>query len=381
MQEKQFIFDNLEKLSTYLYPIEINQIQIVQCVSNLFQENQTQDSFSFRLRVDYENEYNIKYSLKEKHEEKPKNVLKSLEYTSLFFSKMKRGSDYTSEELKDFDSIINYSGLSVDEINLDKIFNVFLPQSLVKKCQKILTQENEAKEDRKNEIINWLHEMKVDNYTINQDLTIDVNGSVNLERKSLESFPYAFGVIEGDFNCSYNELKSLKNSPQIIKGEFNCQSNRLQSLIGGPVSAKDYFCSYNNLTNLEGITSIVNGNVGCAHNRLKSLEGLKKVGKDLYCENNSFDLAALYPVNILGTIHCDEFSKLPLEYKNQKTTYYEDGVYSVPETKDIILGDAIKAYQKGMSISDYQVIELAKKEKTLLEKNINSPQSSHKIKL
>jgi hypothetical protein len=51
-------------------------------------------------------------------------------------------------------------------------------------------------------IIKWLDSFGIKNYTINDDLTIDVKGSVNLDQQSLTCFPsfIKFNKVSGDFS-------------------------------------------------------------------------------------------------------------------------------------------------------------------------------------
>ena len=46
----------------------------------------------------------------------------------------------------------------------------------------------------------------ITNYTINQDGSIDVNGSVNLSRENLTKLPLKFNRVSGYFDCSNNQL-------------------------------------------------------------------------------------------------------------------------------------------------------------------------------
>ncbi len=41
----------------------------------------------------------------------------------------------------------------------------------------------------------WLKAMKIQKYTIDTDLTVDVDGDVNLEMKKISLFPVQFGEI------------------------------------------------------------------------------------------------------------------------------------------------------------------------------------------
>ena len=115
----------------------------------------------------------------------------------------------------------------------------------------------------------WLYEMEVKDYTINEDFSIDVANSINLENKGLSSFPsyIKFNKVEGYFYCSFNQLTTLEGAPNEVGGGFYCENNQL--------------------TTLEGAPSIVEGNFSCYNNQLTSLEGApSKVEGYFYCYNN-----------------------------------------------------------------------------------------------
>jgi hypothetical protein len=77
-------------------------------------------------------------------------------------------------------------------------------------------------------ITKWLDEMAVTNYIINDDLTIDVNGDVDLHGENLEMFPsyVHFGRVAGSFYCSSNQLVSLEGCPREVGGWFDCRNNK-----------------------------------------------------------------------------------------------------------------------------------------------------------
>ena len=64
----------------------------------------------------------------------------------------------------------------------------------------------------KEQIKQWLDENEVKNYTINKDLKVDIEGSVDLSYKNLKELPVQFGKVGGYFSCSDNQLKSLKGA-------------------------------------------------------------------------------------------------------------------------------------------------------------------------
>ena len=55
------------------------------------------------------------------------------------------------------------------------------------------------------EIINWLDRYNIQYCTINEDLTVDVEGDVNLSKKGLNFIPVQFGRVSGNFDCSDND--------------------------------------------------------------------------------------------------------------------------------------------------------------------------------
>jgi len=108
----------------------------------------------------------------------------------------------------------------------------------------------------------------VNNYIINDDGTIDVKDNVCLCHKSLTSIPVQFGVVHGDFDCSFNRLKTLKGSPKFVKGNFNCSNNLLVSLYGAPQYVEgSFYCHDNQLTSLNNITKKINGILYCYNNK------------------------------------------------------------------------------------------------------------------
>ena len=99
--------------------------------------------------------------------------------------------------------------------------------------ESILNRNNHSgegfKAQRREMIEKWLKEYDIESYTINDDLTINVNGDVDLKYKELTEFPdyIQFGVVKEDFYCSYNELTSLKGAPENV-ASFYCSNNKVQ---------------------------------------------------------------------------------------------------------------------------------------------------------
>ena len=137
------------------------------------------------------------------------------------------------------------------------------------------------------EIHSICNKYNIENYTINSDGTIDVDGDVNLHNKGLTKLPLHFNRVSGDFNCYKNKLTDLEG-PQSVGGDFYCYGNKLTSLEGAPKSVGgDFLCRDNNLTSLEGVPQSVSGHFSCRDNNLTSLEGLEfKSFKRINLQNN-----------------------------------------------------------------------------------------------
>ena len=105
------------------------------------------------------------------------------------------------------------------------------------------------KQSYEQEIKSWCEEMEIENYTINSQGEIDVDGSVNLKNKDFKELPYKFGKVEGYFSLDgCKNLTSLKNCPDRVYGDFDCSKCiKLNSLDDCPKAVVSNFsCEYCN---------------------------------------------------------------------------------------------------------------------------------------
>lgn len=117
------------------------------------------------------------------------------------------------------------------------------------------------------EIERWLQQYSIYDYTINENLDVDVNGDVILTNKNLTEFPFQFGVVTGDFSCSFNILTSLQHCPTTVGGNFYCTGNILTSLEHCPSCVgRGFYCYKNKLTSLQYCPSHIGGDFGCENN-------------------------------------------------------------------------------------------------------------------
>ena len=114
----------------------------------------------------------------------------------------------------------------------------------------------------------WLESMGIQNYTIHKDLTVDVNGDVDLSAKDLSRIPVQFGIVKGYFTCAQNKLTSLLGSPKAVYS-FYCDNNQLTTLKYFPEKVvKNITCSFNKITDLQYLPKKIKGNFDCSNNPL-----------------------------------------------------------------------------------------------------------------
>lgn len=139
------------------------------------------------------------------------------------------------------------------------------------------------------EIKAWLDAHEVSNYIINNDLSVTVNGNVNLNGILAEKvLPVKFKDVVGYFDISNNSLISLEGSPHSVTRDFNCSNNQLESLFDAPYKVFDFDCSNNMLKNLSYCPKEIQGFFNCSNNNLDSLLGVPRTIKDYFdCSNNN----------------------------------------------------------------------------------------------
>ena len=162
---------------------------------------------------------------------------------------------------------------------------------------KLFRYENFIKES-KEDIDSICKKFGIENYTINEDSTVDVDGDVNLHNKGLTKIPLKFGEVSGNFDCGYNKLKSLEGSPLSVGRVFSCISNQLKSLEGAPELVDgSFYCSYNQLKSLDGISRRISGGIYCYSNQLRDVKGVKDgwLGDFGVTGNPVYEIFKLFP--------------------------------------------------------------------------------------
>lgn len=101
---------------------------------------------------------------------------------------------------------------------------------------------------KKTIIKKWLDEMRIKDYVIKKNMTIDVHGSVIISNYKIgENFPdyIQFNKIDGNFSIQRNNFTTLRGCPYEVHGMFSCSNNKLKSLKYAPKVVHNFFCHDN----------------------------------------------------------------------------------------------------------------------------------------
>jgi hypothetical protein len=166
-------------------------------------------------------------------------------------------------------------------------------------------------------------EKYLENYTINPDGTIDVNGDVKLSSRLgfMTQLPVKFGKVSGDFICNVNKLTTLEGCPNYVEGDFRCEIN--------------------DITSLEHCPKYVGGRFGCSNTT--SLTTLKGIGKceiidEFWCINKNIppeNYIYILTAKVGGDIYTGE-----LTLNNILNTYKNEVKYlhkALSELKKVII--------------------------------------------
>ena len=192
------------------------------------------------------------------------------------------------------------------------------------------------------EVIKVCRRYKIKNYTINDDLSIDVDVDVSLISNGLEYLPLKFNYVDGNFNCSNNKLKTLEGSPQILDGSFLCFENELKSLEGSPsVVNGNFICYENELESLEGCPQILDGDFSCSDNKLKDLEHFPEVNGIISMRGNPVDLLVHTFIKNADIFMIEDFTDYEI-VRNRDTvmldrleTFIRDNYLKMPDLEGI----------------------------------------------
>jgi hypothetical protein len=210
--------------------------------------------------------------------------------------------------------------LNNKEVNFLEGYNVMCPEFILKDDNYYYVHDHRC-ENIKDLPLTYIHgvcsKFKIRNYTINDDYTIDVDGSVSISNRKLSKIPLKFNKVSKHFNCNNNNLTTLEGSPESVEWSFWCYSNQLTTLEGSPKKVGDSFdCAWNKLTTLKGSPDSLNGDFFCYNNQLTTLEGGPTyVGGYFDCKNNQLTTLKGGPESVGGYFDCRTNPLTSVEYK------------------------------------------------------------------
>ena len=177
----------------------------------------------------------------------------------------------------------------------------------------------------KEDIEQWLNDQKIQNYVINDNLIVDVNGNVMLTKICTE-IPIQFGTVHGNFHCSYNHLTCLFGCPSSVIGDFVVFNNNLNTVEGIPKHITgDCFLQYNPLENLKKISdTIIDGNLFLNNTNITYFDPSqlpKAVGKKIFLSNQDSPI--------------ENFELFTIQKRNKNDTLQYELITSIDEINSV----------------------------------------------
>lgn len=112
------------------------------------------------------------------------------------------------------------------------------------------------------EIVKLCEKYDIEHYTINDDMSIDVDGDIEFYALNSTTLPLSFSKVYGSFHCLHNHFTTLKGCPNYVCGTF--------------------ICSFNELTSLEYCPTYIGINFGCLGNQINCRHLIPDVAGNLY---------------------------------------------------------------------------------------------------
>jgi hypothetical protein len=96
-------------------------------------------------------------------------------------------------------------------------------------------------------------EYNVYEYTLNDDMSLDVDGDVYIFNAGLTKMPFKLNTVGGSLLLYNNSLINMDGLPKTVNSTFNISRNKLDSMVGGPISVgESYHINGNNIRSFKG---------------------------------------------------------------------------------------------------------------------------------
>ena len=128
----------------------------------------------------------------------------------------------------------------------------------------------------------------IKNYTINSDMTVDVNDDVYIRYSNLKELPIYFNIVDDNFVCDSQNLNSLKGCPRKVYGGFDASYNKLKDLKYFPEYVEgNVFLDYNDISDLTYLPKKTSLNINLSGNEIRTFKNL--FNHTFYVENNPIE--------------------------------------------------------------------------------------------
>ena len=206
----------------------------------------------------------------------------------------------------------------------------------------------------------------IKNYRINNDMSIDVDGSVDLASEDLQQLPLTFNYINGNFYCELNYLESLHGAPNKVEGDFRCQYNDLRSFYDCPeYVGSSFHCKNNYIESLKYSPNFIGGSFICDFNELKSIKDIKCKPTRLYINSNRIKTLENFnfihtkniyhlnnPINEIWNLFVDNNS---IDHFNELDIIQQNGRVVILDRLNYFLQDLGKKEVSKEDIKNYKV--------------------------
>lgn len=208
-----------------------------------------------------------------------------------------------------------------------------------------------SKLKNKKEIASWLQKHNVANYTILDNLKIDVDGNVRLEL--IQEIPVQFNIVTGDFNLHFPNLNDLEGCPNFVGGNFNAFNAGLKTLIGSPKKVLGtYDIAANSLMSLKNCPQYIGGDFKCFDNRIEFTDVLPKFIKGNLLMQNSrikhLELTDFAKIELGGMLIISRLTKKESgeyynpHFKNLSEFYKNDElILNLKQIKSLVLSEQL----------------------------------------
>ncbi len=119
-------------------------------------------------------------------------------------------------------------------------------------------------------------------YRQTNEIIINSHKSINISNHQLNTIPFKFGIIEGNFNCLFNKLTQFKNSPDYVHWNYLAIGNQCNETKGLPLNVGNHIdISFNPIISIKDLVSSFGGKFIHNHNSMQIKELI-----NLYTFNN-----------------------------------------------------------------------------------------------